>query len=82
MFVIDEASFRIDKTSFPTSDEAEKRAGEAARMLGRAINVYELVGGELPFAFRVMPDGTVETENPLTSLSLPCAGVCAGCGRV
>lgn len=67
MYVIDESSFRIDKTSFPTADEAKQRAGEAARILGRAINVYELLAGELHFAFRVMPDGGVEDENPLTA---------------
>lgn len=64
-FVLDEASYRIDKNSFPTAEEAEQRAGEAARILGRAVNVYELIGGELLFAFRVMPDGAVERENPL-----------------
>lgn len=64
MFVIDESSYRIDKTSFPTAEEAEQRAGEAARILNRAINVYELLEGELHFAFRVLPCGDVETEQP------------------
>jgi len=64
-YVIDESSYRIDKTNFPTSEEAERRAGEAARMLGRAINVYELLAGELHWAFRVLPDGSVEESNPL-----------------
>ncbi len=66
MFVIDESSLRIDKTSFPTSEEAEQRAAEAARIVGRAINVYELQEGVLNFAFRVLPDGTVEKDNPLS----------------
>ena len=66
MYVIDESSFRVDKTSFPTAEEAEQRAAEAARIKGQAVNVYELIGGELHFAFRVMPDGSTENENPLT----------------
>jgi len=65
-YVIDESSYRIDKTSFASSEEAESRAAEAAKILGRAINVYALQAGELNFAFRVMPDGTVEDVNPLT----------------
>ncbi len=64
-FVIDESSYRIDKTAFPSEEEAEQRAAEAARILGRSINVYELLEGELHFAFRVMPDGSTEKENPL-----------------
>ena len=65
-YVIDESSFRIDKTSFPSAEEAEARAGEAARIVGRAVNVYALQAGELNFAFRVLPCGTVEETNPLT----------------
>jgi hypothetical protein len=65
MYVIDESSYRIDKTSFPTKEEATQRAAEASRILGRAINVYELLSGELHFAFRVMPDGTTDSTNPL-----------------
>lgn len=65
-YVIDESSYRVDKTNYPTSEEAEQRASEAARILGRAVNVYELAAGELHFAFRVMPDGSTQKENPLT----------------
>lgn len=64
-YVLDESSYRIDKNTFPTSDEASDRAAETARILGRAITVYELTGGELHFAFRVMPDGTIDETNPL-----------------
>ena len=63
-YVLDESSFRIDKTVFPTDDEAKQRAGEAARILGRPISVYELNAGELHFAFRVMPDGETDEEQP------------------
>lgn len=65
-FVLDESSYRVDKTVFPTAEEAEQRAAEAARVLGRAINVYELLDQMLNFAFRVLPDGSVEEDNPLT----------------
>jgi len=65
MYVIDESSYRIDKTAFPTKEEAEQRAAEAARILGRAVNVYELLAGELHFAFRVLPDGNPDMNNPL-----------------
>lgn len=64
-YVLDESSYRIDKNTFPSSDEASDRAAEASRILGRPITVYELTGGELHFAFRVMPDGTVDETNPL-----------------
>jgi hypothetical protein len=64
MYVIDESSYRIDKTSFPTAEEAEQRAGEAARIVNRSISVYELLEGELHFAFRVLPDGAVEKDQP------------------
>jgi len=64
-YVLDESSYRIDKNTFPTADEAEERAEETARILGRPITVYELVAQELHFAFRVMPDGTVDDTNPL-----------------
>lgn len=64
MYVIDESSYRIDKTSFPSAEEAEQRAGEAARIVNRAISVYEMLEGELHFAFRVMPCGKVETDQP------------------
>lgn len=65
-YVLDTSSFRTDKTSFFTPEEAEERAGEASRILNRPINVYELEAGELLFTFRVMPDGSVEKENPLS----------------
>lgn len=64
MYVIDESSYRIDKTSFPTAEEAEQRAGEAARIVNRSISVYELLEGELHFAFRVMPCGEVAHDQP------------------
>lgn len=64
-YVLDEASYRIDKNTFPTADEAQDRAAEAARILGRPITVYELLNQELHFAFRVQPDGTKCECNPL-----------------
>ncbi len=63
-YVLDESSFRVDKTVFPTAEEAEQRAAEAARIVGRPIAVYELVDQELGFAFRVMPDGTRDETQP------------------
>jgi len=67
MYVIDESSYRVDKTNFPTLEEAQQKAGEAARILNRPINVYQLSAGELNFSVRVMPDGGIEHENPLTN---------------
>lgn len=64
-YVLDESSYRIDKNTFPTADEAQDRAGEAARILGRPVTVYELVNQELHFAFRVHPDGRKCERNPL-----------------
>jgi hypothetical protein len=64
-YVLDESSYRIDKNTFPTADEAQDRAGEAARILGRPVTVYELVNQELHFAFRVHPDGRKCKRNPL-----------------
>ena len=64
-FVLDESSYRIDKNTFPTAEEAQDRAGEAARILGRPITVYELLNQTLHFAFRVHPDGRVCERNPL-----------------
>lgn len=63
MFVLDESSYRIDKTNFPTREEAEQKAGEAARILGRAISVYTLINGELLLSFKVNPDGTVSYDD-------------------
>lgn len=64
-YVLDESSYRIEKNTFPSEEEAKDRAEEAARILGRAITVYELLNQELHFAFRVMPDGSVDKTNPL-----------------
>lgn len=64
-YVLDESSYRTDKNTFPTADEAKERAEEAARILGRPITVYELVSQELHFAFRVLPCGAVDETNPL-----------------
>lgn len=64
MFVIDESSYRTDKTSFPTAEEAQQRAAEAARIVNRPINVYQMQEGALNFAFRVMPCGDVEYDQP------------------
>jgi hypothetical protein len=64
-YVLDESSYRIDKNTFPTADEAQDRAGEAARILGRPVTVYELVNQELHFAFRVHPDGRKCKRDPL-----------------
>jgi hypothetical protein len=70
-YVLDESSYRIDKTMFPTIEEAKQRAAEASRILGRAIAVYELTAGELNFAFRVMPDGSVEETQPTVEHQSP-----------
>lgn len=64
-YVLDESSYRIEKNTFPTEEEAKERAEEAARILGRPITVYELAGQELHFAFRVKPCGEVDETNPL-----------------
>jgi len=63
-YVLDESSYRVDKTVFPTADEAEERAAEAARILNRPITVYVLQNQVLDFAFRVLPDGTRDQDNP------------------
>lgn len=76
MFVLDESSYRVDKSAFETQDEAKQYAAEAARILGRAINVYELLNGELMFVFRVRPDGSTDTINlsePMPDSTLPPA---------
>lgn len=64
-YVLDESSYRIDKNAFPTAEEAQDRAAEAARILGRPITVYELLNQTLHFAFRVHPDGRKCERNPL-----------------
>lgn len=64
-YVLDESSYRIDKNTFPTTEEAQDRATEAARILGRPVTVYELVDRALHFAFRVHPDGRKCERNPL-----------------
>lgn len=64
-YVLDESSYRIDKNTFPTREEAQQRAEEAARILGRPVTVYELLNQELLFAFRVRPCGEVDETNPL-----------------
>lgn len=64
-FVLDESSYRIEKNTFPLREEAKNRAEEAARILGRPVTVYELVAQELHFAFRVMPDGSEDSTDPL-----------------
>lgn len=62
MFVLDESSKEVLNNSFWSAEEAEVQAARSAKKLGRPINVYELVNGELMFAFRVRPCGKVETE--------------------
>ena len=64
-FVLDESSYRIDDNTFYSRDDARVRAANAADKLGRPVTVYELVAQELHFAFRVMPDGTVDETDPL-----------------
>jgi hypothetical protein len=64
-YVLDESSYRIEKNTFPTAEEAKNRAAEAARILGRPVTVYELIAQHLHFAFRVMPDGSVDQTEPL-----------------
>lgn len=65
-YVLDESSYRVDKTVFYDEADAKQRAEEAARILGRPVNVYTLENRELHFHCRVLPDGTVEETNPLT----------------
>lgn len=64
-YVLDESSYRTDKNTFPSPDEAKDRAEEAARILGRPVTVYELLNQALHFAFRVHPDGRVCERDPL-----------------
>jgi hypothetical protein len=64
-YVLDESSYRIDRNHFPSKGEAQDRAAECARILGRSVSVYELVGQKLLFAFRVLPDGKIDKTNPL-----------------
>lgn len=78
-WIIDESSYRTDKTAFPTEEEAIQKAGEAARILGRPIAVYKLMAQDfaaenthptydsrLQHAGRVHPDGTWEEgDSPL-----------------
>lgn len=78
-WVIDESSYRIDKTAFADKQEAIQKASEAARILGRPISIYNLVeqdfsatnthpsyDNRLQHAGRVHPDGSWEAgENPL-----------------
>lgn len=63
-YVLDESSFRVDKTVFSTAQEAEQYAAESSRALGRPIAVYELADQQLGFAFRVMPNGTRDETQP------------------
>jgi len=63
MWILDESSYRIDKTNFPNREEAEQKAGEAARILGRPISVYQLLKGELIFDFKVLPDGSISKND-------------------
>lgn len=65
MYVLDGSAYQTHNNSFHTPEEAEDVAAMSALTLGRAINVYQLIAGELIFAFRVMPDGSVEDDNPL-----------------
>ena len=64
-YVLDESSYRTADNTFYTEDEARSVAHQAAEQLGRPVTVYELAAQELHFAFRVMPDGTVDTTDPL-----------------
>lgn len=65
-YVLDESSYRIEKNTFPTREEAHQRAEEAARILGRPVTVYELLNQELHFAFRVRPCGEVDETDPFS----------------
>lgn len=64
-YVLDESSYRLAKNTFSCREEARISAESAAVRLGRPITVYELVAQELHFAFRVMPDGSVDQTDPL-----------------
>jgi hypothetical protein len=61
-FVVDESSYRIDKTVYPTCDEAIVVGLESARILGRRVNVYQLEEGVETFFGHAMPDGTFEKK--------------------
>lgn len=76
-------SHRIDKTNFPTKDEAVARALECARILNRGVSVYEIqppgtdtqkedypkVSRPITHIAFVLPDGTVQNgDHPAITL--------------
>jgi len=69
-FVVDESSYRIDKTAYPTRDEAVNVGLESARILGRRVNVYQLEDGVETFIGHAMPDGTFD-EKAVNELAEP-----------
>lgn len=64
LWYIDPDSYRVDRTHFPTEDEAISKASECAHILGRSIRVW-FHDDEAPadvVKWRVMPDGSKEKE--------------------